>query len=119
MGAVMDFSVLVYWWLGGAIAAAWIASLKGENGAAFFFGGLLFGPLTLVATIGMPSTRGWPCNRCGQRVSLEAQVCPWCGNEPPHTPESKRESKNALRQRPRGPKDDPDDPGDPPVYEIP
>ena len=50
MGLLIAFLLV---WLPCAIYAQDVAADKGHNGASWFFGGLLFGPLALIACAGL------------------------------------------------------------------
>ena len=44
---------LLFIWLPCAFYASHVAADKGHNGAAWFFGGFLFGPIALAAAVGL------------------------------------------------------------------
>ena len=44
---------LLFIWLPCAFYASHVATDKGHNGAAWFFGGFLFGPIALIAAAGL------------------------------------------------------------------
>ena len=77
--------VLGYVWIGGAIAAGIVASTKRNSGIGFFVAGLVFGPLTLAAAMGMRA-EGPACETCFEPIDTRARVCPWCGADPPFPP---------------------------------
>ena len=60
---------LLFIWLPCAFYASHIAADKGHNGAAWFFGGFLFGPIALVAAAGLGDQK----LRRYQRFQAEAQ----------------------------------------------
>ena len=70
---------LLFIWLPCAFYASHVAADKGHNGAAWFFGGFLFGPIALVAAAGLGDQK----LRRYQRFQAEAQG--FKGTSPPQT----------------------------------
>jgi membrane-associated protease RseP (regulator of RpoE activity) len=80
-------AVLVYHSLVSAAFSAFVASEKGRDGAAWFFLGLLFGFLALLAIVGLPEIdnslaapepRRRRCSVCFELILPEASICPYC-----------------------------------------
>lgn len=65
-------------WLASAVYAAEAAGSKRRSGFAWFWGGLLFGPLALLA-LAAAAPGGIACGRCFERIHRKAQTCPHCG----------------------------------------
>lgn len=76
-----------------AIGAAYVASEKGRSGAAWFFLGILMGPVALLMVIGAPADKKEiervlvnqgdlrRCPSCDECVSPRAQVCKHCRSD--------------------------------------
>jgi len=88
---------LIVWAICGIISAI-IASNKGRSGAGWFFIGVLFGPLGIVAALVVSAdhkavkqqkvTEGThrKCPMCAELVLAEAKICKYCKSELPETP---------------------------------
>lgn len=83
----------IYWFLAWVACGAFsshVASEKERCGACWFVWGILFGPLALVAVVGLPDNskpRGIDavtpkthvlCPQCGEPVKNEAKICKHC-----------------------------------------
>ncbi|MBM1172830.1 zinc ribbon domain-containing protein [Microvirga arabica] len=77
---------LLFFWIGGAVLVAVVASNKGRSGPGWFFLSLLISPLlTLIAVAVMsrvePIEASKTCPRCAESVKPAAIVCKHCGFE--------------------------------------
>jgi predicted amidophosphoribosyltransferase len=70
-------AILVLVWIVCGIAAASVASGRGENGCLWFGLGFLLGPFALLAAFSL----GSPCPACRKRINANATTCPHCGSE--------------------------------------
>jgi len=68
---------------------SYVAWLKGYDGFRWFFGGLVFNIVALIAIAGMPMVANSvkniyadskTCPKCAERVRKPAEVCRYCGN---------------------------------------
>lgn len=87
---------LVVWAICGIISAI-IASNKGRSGTGWFFIGVLFGPLGIVAALVVSAdhqavkqqklTEGThrKCPMCAELVLAEAKICKYCKSELPES----------------------------------
>lgn len=88
----------VFLWIVCGIISAMIASNKGRSTAGWFFVGLLFGPLGIVAAlvvsadhqalkdkkVSIGSHR--KCPMCAEMVLAEAKICKYCKSDLPEPP---------------------------------
>ncbi len=67
----MEFLVI---WLLFGVAAAVVGSNRGESGIAWFFGGVLLGPIGWALAF----TAGVRCPHCQKKISAKASICGHC-----------------------------------------
>ena len=75
-------------WFVCALFSAVVASSKGRSGAGWFVLGFLFGPLALLAAVGVaarasPDQHLFPCRACKTPIDPTATICPHCRTESP------------------------------------
>lgn len=67
-------------WVVFGIFSALVASQRGSSGWAWFALGVLLGPVGLALAF----TTGINCAHCGKKISLKADVCPYCHSTTQH-----------------------------------
>lgn len=75
---------LIGFWITCGIAAAVVAGTKGNSGCAWFFIGLLLGPIGLVLSFAVGGSAGEKfrkCPMCAELIRREAVRCRWCGSD--------------------------------------
>lgn len=55
----MEALLRLFLWIASAFFCASLASHKGHNAVAWFFGGFFCGPLALIAAVGLPDRKKW------------------------------------------------------------
>lgn len=87
--SMMSMYVLIAW-IACGVFASHVASEKDRCGVCWFFWGVLFGPMALIATVGLPDKskpRGIDavtpkthvlCPECDEPVKNEARICKHC-----------------------------------------
>jgi hypothetical protein len=80
----MEIAIVV--WLICGIAAAVVASNRGDSGCIWFGLGILLGPIGFALAF----TTGVKCPRCASRISEDAKTCPNCGHTVQGAPSSQK-----------------------------
>lgn len=85
----MSLYIFIAWFACGALASH-VASEKDRCGVCWFVWGVLFGPMALLATVGLPDKSGRKsinnvtpkthvlCPECDEPVKNEAKICKHC-----------------------------------------
>lgn len=101
---------LIGFWITCGIATAVIATSKGRSGA-WFFVGLLFGPIGILIALGVgKNTKALEelalengelqkCHFCAESIKVEAKICKHCGNKVQKKTLAKKPSVNQTNSK--------------------
>ena len=69
------------WWVIFSIIVSALANSRGKSAVLYFFISLIISPLLglIIELVSEDNTKK-KCSNCGQKIDLEAKVCPFCHN---------------------------------------